>query len=251
MAKRNMSTETAPTPATVEVQIYRYLPEEDSAPRMQSISFDTAGKDMMVLDLLERIKQTDSTLAFRRSCREGVCGSDGMSINGKNGLACTTRLSSALRRSNKLVLRPLPGMPVVRDLVVDMSLFWEQYSRVRPWLENDTPAPVQERLQSPADRDKLNGLYECILCACCTSGCPSWWWNPEQYVGPAGLLNAYRFLQDSRDTATELRLDKLRDPYSVYRCRDIQNCTYVCPKGLNPMGAIDGIRAKLAHLGTR
>lgn len=251
MAERNMSTTTAPLPAAIEVQVYRYLPEQDSEPRMESVRFDTADKDMMVLDVLERIKQTDSTLAFRRSCREGVCGSDGMSINGKNSLACTTRVSTALRGSSVLVLRPLPGMPVVRDLVVDMTMFWEQYSRIQPWLQNDTPAPAQERLQSPEERAKLNGLYECILCACCTSGCPSWWWNPNKYVGPAGLLNAYRFLVDSRDTATERRLDNLRDPYSVYRCRDIQNCTYVCPKGLNPMGAIDGIRAKLAPLATR
>lgn len=244
---RNMSTTTRPVPAVLEVQLYRFLPDTDSEPRMQTVQFETGGRDLMVLDVLERIKADDPTLAYRRSCREGVCGSDGMNINGKNGLACTTRMSEAVRGGKTLILRPLPGMPVVRDLVVDMTLFWEQLARVRPWLINDGETPARERLQSPADRDKLNGLYECILCACCTSGCPSWWWNPDKFVGPAGLLNAFRFIQDSRDTATRMRLDNFRDAYSVYRCHNIQNCTYVCPKGLNPMAAIDGIRRQLAH----
>lgn len=248
---RNMSTTTAPTPDVLEVRLYRFLPEEDSEPHMQTVKVETGGRDLMVLDVLERIKQSDPTLAFRRSCREGVCGSDGMNINGKNGLACTTRVSTALRGGSALILRPLPGMPVVRDLVVDMTLFWEQLGKVKPWLINDTAPPEKERLQSPADREKLNGLYECILCACCTSGCPSWWWNPDKFIGPAGLLNAYRFISDSRDTATQARLDNFRDAYSVYRCRNIQNCTNVCPKGLNPMGAIDGIRSKLVHKATR
>lgn len=235
----------------LEVRIYRYNPEVDTEPSMQSYELETGGKDLMVLDVLERLKQSDSTLAFRRSCREGVCGSDGMNINGRNGLACTTRVSEATGASHALIVRPLPGLPVIRDLVVDMSLFYEQLARVKPWLINDSAPPGIERLQSPAERDKLNGLYECILCACCTTGCPSWWWNPDKYVGPAGLLNAYRFIQDSRDTGAELRLDGMRDPYSVYRCRNIQNCAAVCPKGLNPMAAIDGIRARLAHDATR
>jgi succinate dehydrogenase / fumarate reductase iron-sulfur subunit len=229
----------------MNVEIYRYNPETDSAPHMQSFSIDFGGRDVMVLDVLEALKEKDQTLTFRRSCREGVCGSDGMNINGKNGLACTTHISQALQRGPTLILRPLPGMPVIRDLVVDLSLFYKQYKKIQPWLINDQPAPAIERLQTPAERAKLDGLYECILCACCTSACPSWWWNPDRYIGPAGLLNALRFIDDSRDTATEERLENLQDPYSLFRCRNIQNCTSVCPKGLNPMHAIDEIRRKM------
>src|SRR5690606_19052458 len=163
----------------------------------------------------------------------------------KNGLACMTRVSEALKGGDVLILRPLTGMPVIRDLIVDMDLFFRQYKKIRPWLINDTPAPSIERLQSPQDRARLDGLYECILCACCTSGCPSWWWNPDRFIGPAGLLSAYRFLQDSRDTARDERLEALKDPFSVFRCRQIQNCTWVCPKGLNPMQAIGSIRTEL------
>lgn len=229
----------------LKIQVYRYNPEVDKSPRMQAYAINTEGRDLMVLDVLEQLKREDVTLSFRRSCREGVCGSDGMNINGKNSLACTTRVSEALKGSDTLVLRPLTGMPVIRDLVVDLDLFFSQYKKVRPWLINDGPAPAIERLQSPEDRARLDGLYECILCACCTSGCPSWWWNPDRFIGPAGLLSASRFLEDSRDTASDERLEALQDPFSVFRCSEIQNCTWVCPKGLNPMKAIGTIRARL------
>ncbi|MCE8012330.1 succinate dehydrogenase iron-sulfur subunit [Halomonas sp. MCCC 1A17488] len=228
----------------LQVSIYRYNPETDSAPYMQEYQLDTQGRDLMVLNVLEMLKAEDTTLAFRRSCREGVCGSDGMNMNGKNGLACITSLSDVVK-DNKLVLRPLPGLPVVRDLVVDMGLFYKQYERIQPYLQNDTPAPAIERLQSPEDRDKLDGLYECILCACCSTSCPSFWWNPDKFVGPAGLLQSYRFLADSRDTATRERLSELEDPFSVFRCRGIMNCVAVCPKGLNPTRAIGKIRDML------
>lgn len=229
----------------LKIQVYRYNPEVDKSPFMQAYAVDTAGRDLMVLDALEQLKREDVTLSFRRSCREGVCGSDGMNINGKNSLACTTRVSEALQGGDILVLRPLTGMPVIRDLVVDLDLFFSQYKKVRPWLINDGPVPAIERLQSPEDRARLDGLYECILCACCTSGCPSWWWNPDRFIGPAGLLSASRFLEDSRDTASDERLEELKDPFSVFRCREIQNCTWVCPKGLNPMKAIGTIRTRL------
>ena len=233
----------------LQVSVYRYNPETDSEPYMQDIEVDTGGKDMMVLDVLEMIKADDPSLTYRRSCREGVCGSDGMNINGKNGLACITHLSDTVKR-NKLVLRPLPGLPVVRDLVVDMSLFYQQYEKVQPYLQNNTPAPAIERLQSPEDRAQLDGLYECILCACCSTSCPSFWWNPDRFIGPAGLLQAYRFLADSRDTATEERLAALDDPFSVFRCHNIQNCVNVCPKGLNPTRAIGHIRSMLLQRAT-
>ncbi|HET8711652.1 MAG TPA: succinate dehydrogenase iron-sulfur subunit [Spongiibacteraceae bacterium] len=232
----------------LKIQIYRYNPEVDKAPRMQAYAIDTRGRDLMVLDALEQLKREDATLSFRRSCREGVCGSDGININGKNGLACITRVSDILKNGDTLILRPLTGMPVIRDLVVDMDLFFRQYKKVRPWLINDDPVPAIERRQSPEDRARLDGLYECILCACCTSGCPSWWWNPDRFIGPAGLLSASRFLEDSRDTATDERLEALKDPFSVFRCRQIQNCTWVCPKGLNPMKAIGTIRTRLLKL---
>jgi succinate dehydrogenase / fumarate reductase iron-sulfur subunit len=214
---------------------------------MQDIEIELpAGKDMMVLDVLELVKRQDSSVSYRRSCREGVCGSDGMNINGTNGLACITPLSS-VAKNGKLVLRPLPGLPVIRDLVVDMTIFFKQFEKVQPFLQNDQPAPAIERLQSPADREKLDGLYECILCACCSSSCPSFWWNPDKFIGPAGLLQAYRFLADSRDTATEDRLSGLEDPFSVFRCRGIMNCVAVCPKGLNPTKAIGHIRSMLVQ----
>ncbi|MCA1769724.1 MAG: succinate dehydrogenase iron-sulfur subunit [Halomonas sp.] len=230
--------------STLQVSIYRYNPETDSAPYMQEFQVDTQGRDVMVLDVLHMMKEDDNGLAYRRSCREGVCGSDGMNMNGKNGLACITPLSEVIK-GNKLVLRPLPGLPVIRDLVVDMGLFYKQYERIQPFLQNDTPAPAIERLQSPEERDKLDGLYECILCACCSTSCPSFWWNPDKFVGPAGLLQSYRFLADSRDTATESRLAELEDPFSVFRCRGIMNCVAVCPKGLNPTRAIGKIRDML------
>lgn len=233
----------------MQVSIYRYIPGTDQEPRMQDYDFvEPEGSDLMVLDVLERLKAEDPTISYRRSCREGVCGSDGMNINGKNGLACKTALSSVVK-NDRLVLRPLPGLPVVRDLVVDMSQFYEQYESMDPYLQNDSPPPEKERLQSEEERAKLDGLYECILCACCSSSCPSYWWNPEKFVGPAGLLQAYRFIADSRDTATKDRLAKLGDAYSVFRCRGIMNCVDVCPKDLHPTNAISEIRNLLVKGG--
>ena len=234
----------------LQVSLYRYNPETDEAPYMQDFSVDTGDRDLMVLDVLELIKaDLDGSVTYRRSCREGVCGSDGLNMNGKNGLACITPLSDSVK-GGKLVIRPLPGLPVIRDLVVDMSLFYAQYEKVQPYLQNPTPAPAIERLQSPEERAQLDGLYECILCACCSTSCPSFWWNPDRFVGPAGLLQAYRFLADSRDTATEERLGKLDDPFSVFRCHGIQNCVNVCPKGLNPTKAIGHIRTMLLNRAT-
>ncbi|MCH1446058.1 MAG: succinate dehydrogenase iron-sulfur subunit [Gammaproteobacteria bacterium] len=231
----------------LQVSIYRFNPETDAAPQMQEYQVETGGKDLMVLDVLEMIKaEHDASVTYRRSCREGVCGSDGLNINGKNGLACITPLSDTVKK-NKLVIRPLPGLPVVRDLVVDMSLFYAQYEKIEPYLQNNSPAPAIERLQTPEDRAKLDGLYECILCACCSTSCPSFWWNPDRFIGPAGLLQAYRFLADSRDQATEERLANLDDPFSVFRCHGIQNCVNVCPKGLNPTRAIGHIRTMLLN----
>ena len=233
----------------LKVQVYRYNPETDNAPYMKSYEIDTQGKDLMVLDVLELLKAQDESLAYRRSCREGVCGSDGMNINGKNGLACIKPISECIK-NNTLILRPLPGLPVIRDLVVDMTQFYDQYKKIEPFLQNDTPAPAIERLQSPEDREKLDGLYECILCACCSTSCPSFWWNPDKFIGPAGLLQAYRFLADSRDLATQKRLANLDDPFSVFRCHGIQNCVAVCPKGLNPTRAIGHIRNMLLQSAT-
>jgi succinate dehydrogenase / fumarate reductase iron-sulfur subunit len=233
----------------LQVSLYRYNPETDQEPWMQDVEVDTGGKDLMVLDVMELIKAQDPSVGFRRSCREGVCGSDGLNMNGKNGLACITPLSDTVKK-NKLVLRPLPGLPVVRDLVVDMSMFYAQYEKVQPYLQNNSSPPAIERLQSPEEREKLDGLYECILCACCSSSCPSFWWNPDRFIGPAGLLQSYRFLADSRDTATNERLAKLDDPFSVFRCHGIQNCVSVCPKGLNPTKAIGHIRNMLLSRAT-
>jgi succinate dehydrogenase / fumarate reductase iron-sulfur subunit len=235
----------------MKVSVYRYNPDVDSRPYMQDYEVEIpAGKDLMVLDVLNLLKEQDTTLSYRRSCREGVCGSDGMNINGTNGLACITSLSEVGGSESTLVLRPLPGLPVIRDLVIDMSTFYKQYEKVRPYLINDTPAPAIERLQSPEERAKLDGLYECILCACCSTSCPSFWWNPDKFIGPAGLLQAYRFLADSRDNATEERLASLDDPFSVFRCRGIMNCVNVCPKGLNPTRAIGHIRNMLLSSAT-
>ena len=234
----------------ITLSIYRYNPEVDDKPYMKDYEIMTpANVDVMVLTLLERLKaEQDPTISYRRSCREGVCGSDGMNINGTNGLACVTAVSEL--KTDKIVVRPLPGFPVVRDLVVDLSQFYTQYERVEPYLQNDDIPPAQERLQSPEERAKLDGLYECILCACCTSSCPSFWWNPEKFVGPAGLLQARRFLADSRDKATNHRLNKLQDPFSVFRCRTIMNCANVCPKGLNPTQAIAEIRNQMLRVET-
>ena len=219
--------------------LYRYDPDTDDKPRMQTIELEVGDNDRMLLDTLMRLKAVDPTLSFRRSCREGVCGSDAMNINGKNGLACVTNMRSL---PNTVVLKPLPGLPVIRDLIVDMTQFFKQYHSIKPYLVNDEPPPERERLQSTQAREELDGLYECILCACCSSACPSYWWNPDKYVGPAGLLQAYRFLVDDRDRATDERLDNLEDPYRLFRCRTILNCVDVCPKGLLPAEAIIKIK---------
>ena len=233
---------------TVQLKIYRYDPDKDAKPYMQDITVELKDTDKMLLDALQRIKSdVDDSLALRRSCREGVCGSDAMNINGKNGLACTTNLNEL---KQPIVLRPLPGLPVVRDLVVDMTNFFKQYHSIKPFLINDGKnPPAREHLQTPDQREKLDGLYECILCACCSTSCPSFWWNPDKFVGPAGLLAAYRFLIDSRDTETEARLDDLNDAFSVFRCHSIMNCVSVCPKGLNPTRAIGHIKSMLLQRG--
>lgn len=223
----------------LQVSVYRYNPDKDAAPYMQDFQVDTNGKDVMVLDVLALIKEQDEGFSYRRSCREGVCGSDGMNINGKNGLACLTDID---KLAQPITLRPLPGLPVIRDLIVDMTQFFKQYHSIKPYLVNNDPAPERERLQTPEDREELNGLYECILCACCSTSCPSFWWNPDKFVGPAGLLAAYRFLADTRDQATNERLDNLEDPYRLFRCHTIMNCVDVCPKSLNPTRAIGKIK---------
>lgn len=225
-------------------KIYRYDPDLDAKPRMQTLELEVNPGDRMLLDVLMRLKALDPSLAFRRSCREGICGSDAMNINGKNGLACVTNMNTLAR---VVTLKPLPGLPVMRDLIVDMTEFFKQYHSVKPYLINEAPAPERERLQSTEQREELNGLYECILCACCSSACPSFWWNPDKYVGPAGLLQAYRFLVDSRDTATAERLDDLNDPFRLFRCRSILNCVDVCPKGLLPAGAISKIKEMMVR----
>ena len=228
----------------IRFSIYRYDPDKDAKPRMQDFELDEAlleGRQML-LDAMLLLKAQDDTLSFRRSCREGVCGSDAMSINGRNGLACVTPLSDL---KQPITLRPLPGMPVVRDLVVDMEPFYKQYRSIKPWLINDEPEPEIERLQSDEDRRKLDGLYECILCGCCSTSCPSFWWNPDKYLGPAALLQSYRVLVDSRDKATSERLDDLEDPFRLFRCHSIMNCVEACPKGLNPALAIHHIREML------
>lgn len=224
--------------------IYRYDPDKDQAPRMQDyeLGIDEIESGMMLLGALLKLKEKDPSLSFRRSCQEGVCGSDGMSINGRNGLACITPLADL---KQPVEIRPFPGMPVIRDLVVDMDNFYHQYRKSKPWLINSDPEPEVERKQSPEDRDKLDGLYECILCGCCSASCPSYWWNPDRFLGPAALLQAARFIRDSRDQATEARLALLDDAYSLFRCHGIMNCVQVCPKGLNPMRAIGEIKKQM------
>lgn len=227
----------------VKFKVYRYNPEVASKPYYMDYVVEVENKGIKVLTAIELIKQQDATLAVRRSCREGVCGSDGMNINGKNRLACITSIGEL---QQPIRLQPLPGLPVIRDLVVDMSQFYKNYKKVKPYLiPYEDNVPTKEYLQSPEDRAKLDGLYECILCACCTTSCPSFWWNPEKFIGPSGLLQAYRFVIDSRDGATQQRLDELKDPFSVFRCRTIMNCVSVCPKGLNPTKAIGKLRSMM------
>ncbi len=226
----------------MKFRLYRYNPESGEPPFMQDVELDIDRAGTMLLDALIAIKAQDETLSLRRSCREGVCGSDAVNVNGRNRLACITPL---VELKEPVEVRPLPGLPVIRDLIVDMQPFFRQYRSIKPWLVNDAPEPEVERLQSPEDRSRLDGLYECILCGCCTTACPSYWWNPETFVGPAGLLQAWRFIADSRDEASAARLDHLEDPYRLYRCRGILNCVDICPKGLNPAEAIGRIRTQL------
>ena len=225
----------------MKISIYRYDPERDRDPHVQDYEVD-ARPGMMLLDALLEIKAEDPSLAFRRSCREGVCGSDAMNINGRNGLACITRVADL---KQPIELRPLPGQPVIRDLVVDLAQFYKQYKAVRPYLVRKDPEPEKEYLQTPEERARLDGLYECILCGCCSTACPSFWWNPERFRGPAALLQAWRFLADSRDQDSEARLEELEGPYKLFRCHTIMNCVDVCPKGLNPTRAIGLIKAKM------
>ena len=219
--------------------IYRYNPETDSKPYMQEFLLDNIKPGMMLRDALLVLKEQDESLVFRHSCGEGVCGSDAMNINGTNGLACLIPVSSL---KEPIEVRPVPGMPVIRDLVVDMDQFFVHYRAVKPYLIVNDPEPEVEYLQSPKEREKLDGLYECILCGCCSTTCPSFWWNPAKFRGPAALLQAYRFLADSRDQATAERLEDLEGPYKLFRCHSIMNCVNVCPKGLNPTAAINSIK---------
>lgn len=225
----------------MEFIIYRFNPEKDSAPYSQRFVLDNSqiSADTMLLEALQKLKEQDPTLTFRSSCREGVCGSDGMNVNGQNKLSCITPLAEL---SEPITLRPLPGLPVIRDLVIDMDQFYQHYHAVEPYLQADPKDLDHERLQSPADRDQLDGRYECILCACCSTSCPSFWWNPDKFHGPAALLAASRFIVDSRDQHTEQRLESLDDPYKTFRCRNIQNCSASCPKGLDPSKAISEIK---------
>jgi succinate dehydrogenase / fumarate reductase, iron-sulfur subunit len=228
---------------TRKFKIYRYDPETGENPHWDTYTIDLDKCGPMVLDALIAIKNTvDSTLTFRRSCREGVCGSCAMNIGGRNTLACTIGMDQF---DGAITVSPLPHQPVLKDLVPDLTNFYAQYASIEPWLHVDGPHPEKEHLQSEADRAKLDGLYECILCACCSTSCPSYWWNSEKFLGPAALLQAERWIVDSRDEATGERLDKLEDPFALYRCHTIMNCAQVCPKGLNPSEAIASIKADM------
>ncbi len=223
------------------LKVYRYDPDGDDNPRLDTFEIDLDKCGPMVLDAIIYIKnELDASLTFRRSCREGICGSCAMNIDGTNTLACTKSLTAV---SGDVKIYPLPHMPVQKDLVPDLRHFYAQYASIKPWLRSDSPPPPdRERLQSKEDREKLDGLYECILCACCSTSCPSYWWNGDRYLGPAILLQAYRWLIDSRDEATGERLDDLQDPFRLYRCHTIMNCAKTCPKGLNPAEAISDIK---------
>jgi succinate dehydrogenase / fumarate reductase iron-sulfur subunit len=241
---RVVEGKTYPAPAgakeVMRFKIYRWDPEGDGNPHLDTFEIDRAECGPMVLDALIKIKnEVDSTLAFRRSCREGICGSCAMNIDGVNTLACTKFIDEV---KGDVRIYPLPHMPVVKDLVPDLSQIWAQYASIEPWLKSETPPPERERVQSPEERARLDGLWECILCFCCTTSCPSYWWNGERYLGPAVLLQAYRWIADSRDEATGERLDQLEDPFRLYRCHTIMNCTRTCPKGLNPAKAIAEIK---------
>lgn len=214
---------------------------------MQSYGINTSECGPMVLDALIKIKdEVDSSLTFRRSCREGICGSCAMNINGENCLACLKSIDSCAKDSSNIEIQPLPGMYVLKDLVTDMTNFYEQYRKVQPWLKRKTPKDGStEYLQSKEDRAKLDGMYECILCACCSTSCPSYWWNPEHYIGPAALMQAYRWISDSRDEYATERMVEVNDSMKLYRCHGIMNCTKVCPKGLNPAKAIKQLKKKI------
>lgn len=229
-----------------KLEIYRYDPDSTANPRLDSFEIDLKACGPMVLDALIKIKnEIDPTLTFRRSCREGICGSCAMNIDGTNTLACTKSIEDV---KGDIKIYPLPHMSVIKDLVPDMTHFYAQYASIEPWLKNDNlPSKDAERLQSEEDREKLDGLYECILCACCSTSCPSYWWNGEKYLGPAILLQAYRWIADSRDEATRERLEQLEDPFKLYRCHTIMNCTKTCPKGLNPAKAIASIKQKIVE----
>ena len=230
---------------TRDFHVYRWNPDDGENPRMDTFEVDMDNCGPMVLDALIKIKnEMDSTVTFRRSCREGVCGSCAMNINGKNGLACTTAIEDA---NGAVSITPLPHQEVVKDLVPDLSNFYAQYASIKPWMQTQSTTPEKERLQSRDDREKLDGLYECILCACCSTSCPSYWWNGDKYLGPAVLLQAYRWLIDSRDEATGERLDNLEDPFRLYRCHTIMNCANACPKGLNPAKAIAEIKKMMVE----
>ena len=227
--------------ATFEVNVYRWSPDDGESPRLDTYHVERASCGPMVLDALIKIKnEIDPTLTFRRSCREGICGSCSMNIDGINTLACVKSLDDLKGRPVRIY--PLPHMRVVRDLVPDLSGFYAQHRSIEPWLKAESPDPEKERLQSPEQRKKLDGLYECILCACCSTSCPSYWWNGDRYLGPAALLQSYRWLSDSRDEASAERLDDLEDPFKLYRCHTILNCARACPKGLNPAKAIAEIK---------
>ncbi|MBS7697234.1 MULTISPECIES: succinate dehydrogenase iron-sulfur subunit [unclassified Chelatococcus] len=227
---------------TTDFRIYRWDPDTGENPRIDTYTVDRDDCGPMVLDAIIWIKnKVDATLTFRRSCREGICGSCAMNIDGANTLACTKGIDE-VERKGVVKIYPLPHMPVVKDLVPDLTRFYAQHASIEPWLQTTTPAPEKEWRQSHEDRQKLDGLYECILCACCSTSCPSYWWNGDRYLGPAALLQAYRWLIDSRDEATGERLDQLEDPFRLYRCHTIMNCANVCPKGLNPAKAIAEIK---------
>jgi succinate dehydrogenase / fumarate reductase iron-sulfur subunit len=229
------------------VRIYRWNPDDEKNPRIDTFEVDIDECGPMVLDALISIKGNhDSSLSFRRSCREGICGSCSMNINGTNQLACTTPMNVI---NGEIRVYPLPHMEVIKDLIVDLSQFFAQYASVQPWLKNNNPPPAGERLQSIEERNRIEGAYECILCACCSTSCPSYWWNPDRYLGPAVLLQAYRWLTDSRDDSREKRLDQLQDSFRLYRCHTIMNCTNACPKGLNPAKAIGEIKKMLHERG--
>ncbi len=241
--------ESHPTPAGAAnvrtFKVYRWNPDDGGNPRLDSYVLDMDRCGPMVLDGLIEIKnEIDSTLTFRRSCREGVCGSFAMNIDGVNTLACIQPIAAI---KGEVKVYPLPHLPVVKDLVPDMSTFYGQYALIEPWLQTDTPAPERERFQTRDDRARLDGLWECILCACCTTACPSYWWNSERYLGPAVLLQAYRWVVDSRDEHTGERLDDLEDPFRLYRCHTILNCTKTCPKGLNPAKAIAELKKQMVN----